>query len=249
MDSSRIAGSVALITGGARGTGATIARRLAGLGTTVVIADVDTVMGRATAAAIDGHFVECDVRGWAENSAAVSETLRKYGKLDLVALNARADAAFRPGEAFDVAGYRRSMSVNLDGVVYGALAALPALRGSGGGEIIATTSVADLLPATSDAVYGASQAAVVGFVRALGRRWAEHRVRINALCVGIAEAEYLDTAYDTVHEAEVADAFLSVLTGAGTGESWSVLPGAALMPFTFGESPVEQEPSTEGGRR
>src|SRR3954468_5614822 len=114
---------VALITGGASGIGAAVARRLAARGTSVVVADVDTDRAESVAAEIGGAFVPCDVRDLDANRAAVAATVDRFGGLDLAFLNAGITTGTTLGEDFDVERYRRAMSVNLDGVVYGVVAA------------------------------------------------------------------------------------------------------------------------------
>src|ERR1700738_3385214 len=133
-------GQVALITGGPNGIGAAVARRLARHGAHVVIADVDDASGAAVAREIDGLYVHCDVSEPADNHAAVAAAVDGYGGLDLVHLNAGAAAGCGIEEDFDLAAYRRAMSINLDGVVFGVHAALPALRARRGGTIVATAS-------------------------------------------------------------------------------------------------------------
>ena len=100
--------------------------------------------------------------------ATTQQAEEALGGLDLVFLNAGISTGCGVGEDFDLLTYRRAMGINLDGVVYGAHAALPALRRRGGGSIVATASMAGLTGTPFDPVYGANKHAVVGLVRALG---------------------------------------------------------------------------------
>lgn len=124
-------GKVALITGGSNGIGAAVARRLAGEGARVVLADVDAEAGDALAKELDGAFVRCDVREPAASEAAVATAVERFGGLDVAFLNAGVAGSGGVGDDFDLAAYRRAMGINLDGVVFGAHAALPALRARG----------------------------------------------------------------------------------------------------------------------
>jgi NAD(P)-dependent dehydrogenase (short-subunit alcohol dehydrogenase family) len=238
-------GRIALITGAGHGIGAAIARRLAGLGARVVLADVDTEAGTALAKEVGGVFVQCDVRQPADSAHAVASAVDAYGGLDIVALNAGVLSGCSVGDDFDPDRYRRAMAVNLDGVVYGAHAARPALLARGGGDIVATASLAALAPQPPDPIYSANKAAVVALVRALGPAWEPEGVRVNALCPGYADTAIVDPLRPVLAEAgvpllhadDVADAFLAVLAGGRTGECWYVQPGRSPEPFHFPRVP------------
>ena len=124
-----------------------------------------------------------------ENLAIVEHVVERFGGLDLVYLNAGIVSGCGIGEDFDAERYRRAMSVNLDGVVYGAHAALPALRARGGGAIVATASLAGLTAVPMDPFYAANKHAVVGLTRSLGPALAGDGIRFNAICPGYAETD------------------------------------------------------------
>jgi NAD(P)-dependent dehydrogenase (short-subunit alcohol dehydrogenase family) len=243
VDADRIDGSVALVTGGAGGIGAAVAERLAGLGARVVVADLDGAAAAAVADRIGGRAVRCDVGRFDDNLAAVATAVDAYGGLDVVALNAGVSTGYGPD--LDLASYRRAIAVNLDGVVFGAHAARPALRARGGGDIVATASLAGLDPTPLDPIYSANKAAVVGLVRALGPAWAGDGIRVNALCPGFTDTPMVDPLRHALTKAgmplmpadSVVDAFLAALTGGRTGECWFVQFGRAPEPFRFPRVP------------
>ncbi|GLZ06857.1 dehydrogenase [Actinomadura sp. NBRC 104412] len=240
-------GRTALITGGANGIGAAVARRLAAEGVRIVLADVDEERGAALAEELDGRFVRCDVREPADNQAAVATAVDAYGGLDVAFLNAGVSTHLGEtgggiGEdGFDLGNYRRAMAINFDGVVYGMHAALPALRARGGGDIIATASMAALTATPFDPVYGANKAAVVGLVRALGPLHAPEGIRVNALCPSFADtailgemrAELEKSGFPILDVADVVTAFMAILNADGAGEAWFVVPGRESGPFRF----------------
>ena len=140
--SDRLEGKVALITGGGNGIGAGVARRLAAGGARIVLADIDDAAGQSLADELGATYVHCDVTRLEENEAAVATAVERYGRLDLAFLNAGIASGCGLREDFDIKRYRLAMGVNLDGVVFGAHAAIPALLAGGGGTIVATASMA-----------------------------------------------------------------------------------------------------------
>jgi NAD(P)-dependent dehydrogenase (short-subunit alcohol dehydrogenase family) len=236
-----LSGRVAWITGGAQGFGAGVARRLTAHGVKVVLSDIKTEAGEATAAELGGDFVKCDVRSFEDCQAAVAAVMELHGKLDIAFLNAGITTGCGLGDDFDSELYRRAMGVNIDGVVYGAHAAFSALRADGGGDLIATASLAGLTGTAFDPVYGANKHAVVGLVRALGDDWPNHGIRVNALCPGFADTEIVNEIRGMLAESgiplidpeRVVDAFMSALTSGRSAECWYVQPGREPEPFRF----------------
>lgn len=253
MEDRRFEGKVALITGAANGIGAGVSRRLAESGARVVVADIDGDRGKAIADEIDGLYVHCDVRDPEQSKSAVAAAVERFGKLDLVALNAGISTGFTLGEDFDPERYRSVMGINLDGVVYGVHAALPALRESGG-QIIATASMAGITPTPMDPIYGANKTAVVGLVRSLAPSLQKTGVRVNALCPSFADTAIIapfratleSTNMPIMEVADVVKAFMAIAESDGTGECWFVVPGRESQPFTFRNAPG---PRTATGER
>ncbi|QXC63375.1 SDR family NAD(P)-dependent oxidoreductase [Aquihabitans sp. G128] len=245
MQSTELDGKVALVTGAANGIGAAVSRRLASQGASVVAADVDDEAGEAVAAEVGGLYVHLDVRDLAQNEAAVAAAVDRFGGLDLVHLNAGVSSGHGLGADFDEAAYRRAMGINLDGVVYGVHAALPALQQRGGGTIIATASMAGLTPVALDPIYAANKAAVVALVRSLAEAYRADGILVNALCPSFAHTNiitgikaFLDEVHFPILDvSEVVDAFVAILDGGGTGEAWFVVPGRESQPFGFRNVP------------
>ena len=111
----------------------------------------------------------------------------------------------------------------------------------GGGDIVATASMAALTATPFDPVYGAGKAAVVGLVRALGPAHAGEGIRVNALCPSFADtgiiapmkARLEETGFPILEVADVVEGFMAVLEAGGAGEAWYVVPGRPSEPFTF----------------
>ena len=137
------------------------------------------------------------------------------------------------------------MSVNLDGVVFGVVAALPALRERGGGDIVATASLAGLTAVPFDPLYAANKHAVVGLVRSLGPVHESEGIRVNAVCPSFAETAIIEEIRGALQQGGVpiltvdvvADAVLAILDAKSTGECWYVQAGRESEPFRFRNVP------------
>jgi NAD(P)-dependent dehydrogenase (short-subunit alcohol dehydrogenase family) len=234
-------GKVAWVTGGAQGFGAGVARRLASLGARVVVSDINRESGETVAADVGGSFVACDVSALEDCQAAVAAVLHQHGRLDIAFLNAGIGTGCTVGDDFDLATYRRAMGVNLDGVVFGAHAAFAALKADGGGDLVATASLAGLVGTGFDPIYGANKHGVVGLVRSIGEDWVQYGVRVNALCPGFADTAIVDPLREILTDSGiplipvemVVDAFVSAATSGRSGECWYVQPGRPGEPFRF----------------
>ena len=247
---------VALITGGASGFGAEVARQLVRRGDRVVLLDVNDADGSALAAELGGHYVHCDVTDYDEVLAATDEAEKAFDGLDLFFLNAGIatglDFAF--GETFDVARYRRAMAINVDGVVYGVQAALPALQRRGGGAIVCTASMAALVPTAFDPVYGANKAAVVGLVRSLGPVLGPMGITINAFCPGFAETKIITDMRDVLDSTgtpiipveKAGSSVLEIFDSGLSGKAWLLQAGRDLIDYQFKGIPG---PLTETGEK
>jgi NAD(P)-dependent dehydrogenase (short-subunit alcohol dehydrogenase family) len=182
----RVAGRVAVVTGGCSGIGLASVRRLAAEGATVVIGDVDSVRGPDVAAEVDGLFQCTDVTSEEEVRRLFTAAHATYGSVDLAFNN----AGISPPEddsilVTELDAWRRVQEVNLTSVYLCCRAALPFMLEQGRGSIINTASfVAVLGAATSQISYTASKGGVLSLSRELGVQFARQGVRVNALCPG-----------------------------------------------------------------
>ncbi len=232
---------VALITGAASGFGRSLTQALCSRGVRVLACDVDEAGGREVAGETGALFVHCDVSDPKQNSAAVAVAVQEHGGLDMAFLNAGVATGTGLGESFDLATYRRAMGANLDGVVFGINAVLPAMKARGGGSIVATASIAGLMSVPMDPIYSANKHAVVGLVRSLGPVLAIDGIRINAICPGFADTaiiapfreQLLDQGLPIIPVEQVTDAVIGLFDGEVSGECWFVQAGRESQAFNF----------------
>jgi 3-oxoacyl-[acyl-carrier protein] reductase len=180
---------VTLITGAAKGIGRGIARVFTAEDATVVIADIDAEVGEATAAELakDGsvaQFVKVDVTSQASCEAAVASVLERHGRIDTLISN----AGIYPQAFLDEmteADWDRIFAINVKGMFFMVKAALPGMRARKHGRIVLTSSVTG--PVTGYpgwAHYGATKAAMLGFMRSAAIEVAQEGVTINAVLPG-----------------------------------------------------------------
>jgi len=186
----RLAGKVALISGGARGQGATETRLFVREGAAVVFGDVLDDDGKKVEAEIRASgggratYVHLNVTREADWRAAVATAVQTYGKLDVLVNNA--GILFRSKiEDTSEADWDRIMAVNVKGVFLGTKCAIPAMRQAGGGSIINISSTAGLVGSPGEtAAYSATKGAVRLFTKSTAIQHAKDKIRCNSVHPG-----------------------------------------------------------------
>ena len=189
LDSFRLDGRTALITGGARGIGAEIGRRMAEVGASVILADLNADAVRATAASI-GPGVEgipMDVT----DSANISAALNALGATPDILVNNAGVADIGPTEETTDERWRSVMSVNIDGVFYASrvVGSLMAKRGSGAIVNIGSMCGEIIVKPQHAPAYNTSKAGVHILTKTLACEWAKSGVRVNAVAPAYIETE------------------------------------------------------------
>ncbi len=182
----RLEGRRALVTGGASGIGAAIARRLAAEGASVVIGDINAEGASAVAAEISGEPIELDVTELDSARAAVERT----GTLDILVNNAGTDefgffAQTTPEQ------WRKVIAVNLNGVLNCTYAALPGMQEAGYGRIVNIASEAGRIGSKGSAVYSAAKGGVIAFTKVIAREGARFGINANGIAPGPIETPLL----------------------------------------------------------
>ena len=185
----RLAGKVALISGGARGMGAAEARLFAREGARVVVADVLEAEGQAVAAEVSAGggqsvFARLDVTSESDWAQAIALAVSRFGALNVLINNAGIGGSSRvedtTAEAWD-----RVMDVNAKGVFLGTKAAIPAMRRAGGGSIVNIASQLGLVGMDdSSPQYTASKGAVRLLTKTTALQYAREGIRCNSVHPG-----------------------------------------------------------------
>jgi NAD(P)-dependent dehydrogenase (short-subunit alcohol dehydrogenase family) len=186
----RMAGRVALITGGGGGIGEATGRVFAEEGAAVALLDADAAAVEAAAAgiraAVPGAQVLArsgDVTREPELRGIVDDTVAHFGALHTL-VNVAGVRVYTPLAEADAADWERIWGVNVLGTAHCCKAALPRLRAAGRGTIVNVSSVYGLMGRAGMGQYDTTKAAVLGLTRALAVEEAPHRVRVNAVCPG-----------------------------------------------------------------
>ncbi|CAM5485878.1 SDR family oxidoreductase [Streptomyces aurantiogriseus] len=197
----RLSERVAIVTGGARGIGAAVARLLAAEGAAVVVADVLEAEGARLVAELGGRsrFVPLDVTGEDGWERAVAETERELGPVSVLVNNAGV-VEWAPMEEQSLESFRRVIDVNLQGPWLGMRAVAPSLRRAGGGVIVNMSSLAGLIGYAGVGAYVAGKWGLRGLTKAAALELAPDGVRVCSVHPG---------AVRTVMTAGFDDSFVS----------------------------------------
>jgi NAD(P)-dependent dehydrogenase (short-subunit alcohol dehydrogenase family) len=182
----RLAGKVAVITGGGSGIGFATATRMAAEGAIIVIGDMDEKSGKKAADHLGGLFVTVNVADEAQVDNLFDTAMKTYGRIDIAFNNAGISPPDDDSiETTELPAWQKVQDVNLKSVYLCCRAALRHMVPQGFGSIINTASfVAVMGSATSQISYTASKGGVLAMSRELGVQFARQGIRVNALCPG-----------------------------------------------------------------
>lgn len=249
-----LGGKVALVTGAASGIGKATAQLLASEGARIAVVDLSDDAGRQVADSVGGVFHRADVGEPEEVDAAFATCERELGGVDIAFLNAGIAIGHSDIETLPDDLYRLIMRVNVDGVVYGARAAVRAMERRGGGAIVATSSLAGLVAFPPDPVYDLTKHAVVGFIRSIAPALLAKGITANTVNPGMTDTNIVgedarrmlrDANFPLMSPSQIADAVFRIVTSGRTGECWVCQPGRDPEPYRFHDVPG---PRTEAAR-
>lgn len=252
---SELDGKVALVTGGGSGIGRATAVRFAAAGASVFVVDRDAAAAAAVAGEVRGESFVADMGDSAAVDASFAACTSAFGGVDIAFLNAGIAIGVADLTTLTDDDYYRMMRVNLDGVVFGVRAAIRAMERRGGGAIVATSSLAGIIPFPPDPVYDASKHAVVGLIRSAAPTLAAKGITANTVNPGITDTNILSgdakkmlrgAGFPIMEAEQIAEAVFGLITTGVTGQCWVCQPGREPVPYGFRDVPGPRGVGAEG---
>jgi NAD(P)-dependent dehydrogenase (short-subunit alcohol dehydrogenase family) len=228
----KLAGKVAVVTGGGGGIGRALCRRFASEGArAVVVADLDGAAADVVAAEIGGVGFAVNVARDDEVALLVREVIARFGAVDLFCSNAGIMVEGGP-EAVD-ADWQRIWDINVMGHVFAARAVLPGMVERGSGYLLQTVSAAGLLTLIGSAPYSVTKHAALGFAEWLAITYWDRGIRVSAICPqGVRTGMLLDSDTGPSHllrPTAVEPEFVAEVVIAGINEErFLILPHAEV---------------------
>lgn len=226
----KLADKIAVVTGGAHGIGAALAKRFSAEGARgVVVADLDFAAAEALAAEINGLAIQANVGVEADIGKLVEKTIAQYGRIDLFCSNAGIGGV--PGfESVSNEAWQQIWDVNVMAHIYAARAVLPSMLERGEGYLLNTASAAGLLTQIGSAPYSVTKHAAVAFAEWLSITYGDRGIKVSCLCPQGVRTAMLEAAAEigtgafllegALDPAEVAEAVVNGLQD----EKFLILP-------------------------
>lgn len=236
MDS--LAGQTAMVTGGGRGLGAEICRRLSAAGACVACVDIRADSARAIAAEIERSggqaiAIGADISQAQAAAEAVAQAARVRGRLDVLINNAAVDVTL-PVDELSPGDWNRIIGTNLNGPYWLCRAAFPLMREQGGGHIVNITSTAAKRAWANASAYHASKWGLLGLSHALHVEGRPHHIKVTAVVSGGMRTPFLLDRFPDIDTAtlqdprNVANTIMFVLTQPRE----TVIPEIMVLPMT-----------------
>ncbi len=190
-----LTGKVAIITGSSRGIGQAIAEQYASAGAKVVISSrhIDACEPIAQAIRDKGQHaiaVSCNVGDKEQIQHLFDETMKEWGKVDILVCNAATNPSYGPMSTLEDWAFEKVMCVNVQSTIWLSNLVAPVMIENGGGSIILLSSITALKGNTIIGAYGMSKAAEAQLARNLAHEYGKQNIRVNAIAPGLVKTEF-----------------------------------------------------------
>lgn len=243
-----LGGKKAIVTGASRGIGFAIANSLAREGCDVAIcgrtqSDLNAAVEKLSSHGSTVHGFACDVGNPEDISKFVSDAVTALGGLDVLVNN---PSGF--GETDDEEGWRKSIDVDLLGLVRVTREAVPHIEAGGGGSIVHVSSISGLMPSPEGPPYGAVKAAVVHYTQSQASLMAEKNIRVN--CVAPGSIYFRDGVWDEVKkdDPELFNAVVAEIPFGRMGHPEEIAEAAVFLASNAANWITGQTLAVDGGQ-
>ncbi len=208
----RLTGKVAIVTGSSSGIGKAIALRYGAEGATVVVAARRLALCEQTVEQINAKggeawAIQTDVADEQQVERLISQTVQRYGKLDVLVNNAGIIAGGRRLAETSTKDFDAVMNVNLRGTFFCCRAGFRQMKQQGGGTIINMSSVAGVQAWAGTGTYSASKHGIMALTRTLADEGRAHNIKVIAICPGGVADELVDASPEEILRSEKIDPF------------------------------------------
>jgi len=195
-----LSGKVALVTGGSRGIGKSIAVGLAGFGADVAVTsrklpDLEEVAAEIKGLGRKSMAIAAHVGRMDEIAALVPKVKDEFGRIDILVNNAATNPTMDPALDVEERAWDSIMNLNLKGLFFLSQAAARVMKEQGGGTIINVASVAGITPDILP-VYSISKAGVIMATKVMAQQWAQYNIRANALAPGLIKTKFSQALWE-----------------------------------------------------
>ncbi|MDD4860170.1 MAG: glucose 1-dehydrogenase [Dehalococcoidales bacterium] len=208
MDKFNLNGKVALITGGSRGIGKSIAMAMADAGADIIIAsrkqpDLEEAAKEISQMGRKVIPIVANVRNLPEIDTLVQQVMDKFGKIDILVNNAATNPIYGPVFAFNEKAWDATMGLNLKGMFFLSLAVGKIMKDKGkGGAIVNISSEGGIRPGVGLGVYSISKAGVIMLTEVLAQEWGRYGIRVNGIAPGVIKTKFSEALWKDPVRAE-----------------------------------------------